>query len=80
MLGGTATFTERTYTEAGSHTYKIREELPEGANATSSYTVNGITYDPNTHTVKVVLEVLLGDLPSGMWRKLTDEEVRKLIS
>jgi 23S rRNA pseudouridine2605 synthase len=24
--------------------------------------------------------VLLGDLPSGMWRKLTDEEVRKLIS
>jgi 23S rRNA pseudouridine2605 synthase len=24
--------------------------------------------------------VLLGDLPTGMWRKLTDEEVRKLIS
>ena len=24
--------------------------------------------------------VVLGDLPSGMWRKLTDEEIRKLIS
>ena len=24
--------------------------------------------------------VILGDLPSGMWRKLTDEEIRKLVS
>ena len=24
--------------------------------------------------------VLLGDLPSGMWRKLTEEEIRKLLS
>ncbi len=24
--------------------------------------------------------VLLGDLPSGMWRKLTGEEIRKLVT
>ena len=24
--------------------------------------------------------VILGDLPSGMWRKLTEEEIRKLVS
>ena len=40
----------------GEHTYTIEEEIPSGATAENNYTYQGITYDNNVYTVKLVVE------------------------
>ncbi|MBE6128855.1 MAG: Cna B-type domain-containing protein [Erysipelotrichaceae bacterium] len=50
----TAEFGEIAYTEAGTYTYKIKEDLPDGVTAENP-TKDGITYDTDEHTVTVVV-------------------------
>lgn len=40
----------------GEHTYTIEEVIPAGATAENNYTYQGITYDNNVYTVKLVVE------------------------
>ena len=40
----------------GEHTYSIEEVKPAGATAENNYTYQGITYDNNVYTVKLVVE------------------------
>lgn len=40
----------------GEHTYTIEEEIPSCATAENNYTYQGITYDNNVYTVKLVVE------------------------
>lgn len=40
----------------GEHTYTIEEVKPAGATAENNYTYQGITYDNNVYTVKLVVE------------------------
>lgn len=40
----------------GEHTYTIEEVIPKGATAENNYTDQGITYDNNVYTVKLVVE------------------------
>lgn len=49
-----AKFGEIEYTKEGTFYYNINEVLPEGVNA-SNKTKDGITYDTDTHVVKVVV-------------------------
>lgn len=46
-----------------TYEYSVREIMPEGADESNSYTVNGMTYDPNVYIVK--LEVTAQQKDSG---------------
>ena len=40
-----------------TYVYKMSEVIPEGANASNNYTLNGMTYDPTVYTIKVTISL-----------------------
>ena len=57
--GETVTFEAIKYTNlgaVGTHTYQIREVIPEGATEENNYTVDGVIYDTHVETVQVKVE------------------------
>ncbi len=62
--GGNVTFHGVTFTQAHvldgvstTYTYKMTEVLPEGANASNNYTVNGMKYDPKEVIIEVTVSI-----------------------
>ena len=51
----TAVFGDIEFEKTGTYEYIIREVMPEEATEENNYTVKGITYDPEPHTVTVTV-------------------------
>lgn len=52
---GNINFGDIEYDKAGTYTYTVQENMPEGASADNNYTVNGIKYDPAVYTATVTV-------------------------
>lgn len=48
-------FGDITFTERGTYTFYVSEVLPEGANESNGYTLEGVTYDNHVETVTVIV-------------------------
>ena len=48
-------FGDITFTKRGTYTFYVNEVLPEGANESNGYTLEGVTYDNHKETVKVTV-------------------------
>lgn len=58
-VGSVISFAQSTFTQDNvgyTYTYQIEELIPEGANASNNWTVDGTTYDPSVWTVEVKVE------------------------
>lgn len=48
-------FGDITFTKRGTYTFYVSEVLPEGANESNGYTLEGVTYDNHVETVTVIV-------------------------
>lgn len=48
-------FGDITFTKRGTYTFYVKEVLPEGANESNGYTLEGVTYDNHQETVTVTV-------------------------
>lgn len=58
-VGSVISFAQSTFTQENvgyTYIYQIEEVIPEGANASNGWTVDGMTYDPSVWTVEVKVE------------------------